>query len=67
MRKRRQNDNLPPARMLSIEDLADYLATGSRTATDIGSKSGARRKIGRRVVYDRVVIDRYLDGLEEHE
>ena len=53
------------ALLLSVEDLQAYLAVGRATAVKIGEESGARRKIGRRVLYDRRKIVAYVDNLEE--
>ena len=56
----RQQEN---ARYLGTRELCEYLSIGQNTARSIGKEAGARIKIGRRVVFDKNAIDRYLEGL----
>lgn len=53
------------ARLLSLEDLCTYLGLGRAKAVQFGKKHGANRSFGRRVVYDRKIIDAALDNLTE--
>lgn len=48
-------------RLLDVKELCRYLSLGKNRAVDLGKSIGAERKIGRRCLYDKVVIDRYLD------
>ena len=50
-------------KLISIDELRDYLSIGRSNALKIGKESGALRKIGKRALYDREVIDRYIDNL----
>lgn len=50
-------------KLLDVKDLQAYLAVGRNTALQVGREAGALRKIGRRSLYDREVIDRYIDSL----
>lgn len=50
-------------RYLGTRELCTYLSVGECTARNIGEKAGARVKIGRRVVFDKVAIDRYMETL----
>ena len=51
------------ARYLGTKELCAYLSVGRGMAREIGEKSGARVKIGRRVIYDRFAIDQYVESL----
>lgn len=50
-------------RLLSSIELSSYLGLGRCSSTDFATKIKARVKIGRRVLYDKTVIDKYLDSL----
>lgn len=47
-----------------IDGLMEYLCCGRNTAMRIGIDSGAKRKIGRRVVYDLRKVDSYIQSLD---
>ena len=48
-------------RLLDVNDACIYLSLGRNRAKEFGKKIGAEVKIGKRVLYDRVVIDHYFD------
>lgn len=50
-------------RLMGIKELCEYCGIGECTAREWGREIGAERRIGRRVLYDRVVIDREIDQL----
>ena len=52
-------------RMLDVDDLCAYLNMGKTKATEFGEKCGAKRRIGKRALYDKRIIDQALDELEE--
>ena len=52
-------------RLLKSKDLAVYLSTSLSYARDYGRRVGASRYVGRVLLFDRVVIDRALDELQE--
>jgi len=54
-------------RYLSIGAVQRYTGLGRSMAARLGRESGAIRKYGRRVVYDRVVIDEYMATLSDTE
>lgn len=56
-------EGLKEKRMLSVEEAAFYTGVGKTTMYALGKEIGAIRKIGRRAVYDRLVIDQYLNSL----
>ena len=48
-------------RMLTVELLAAYLGIAAQTVRNNTDRVPGRRNLGRRVLYDRHVIDRWLD------
>lgn len=53
--------NLPlQKRLLSITEATVYLGIGRSTALKYLERIGAKRKIGRRTLYDKAVIDENL-------
>lgn len=48
-------------RLLNVNELADYLGLGRCTADTLATKINARINIGRRVLYDKNIVDEYLD------
>ena len=52
-------------RWLGIDELCAYLTIGKHSALKIGEESGSKRHYGRRVFYDRLIIDKYLDSLTD--
>ena len=61
MRKRNISENISAKRLLGIGELTDYLGVGHCTAADFGKQCGAVVRIGRRVLYDRAVIDQAIE------
>lgn len=51
------------ARLLSVNEVAQYVGMGINRAAEFAAQAGARRQFGKRVLYDRQVIDKYLDRL----
>lgn len=62
-RRTRSSENSINSKLLSIEELQTYLSVGRNTAANVGKESGALRKIGRRALYDREKIDKFIDSL----
>ena len=62
MQKRRSIE-YAEKRMLSLEEAAQYIGQGAYRTRHYMDEIGASRKIGRRVVFDKNVIDRALDQL----
>ncbi len=65
MRARTMNAVSGESRLMDTDELRVYLNLGRNNAMKLGEEIGARRKIGKRVLWDRVVVDRYLDSLVE--
>lgn len=48
-------------RLLDANEVCMYLSLGRNRGVEFAKSIGAERKIGRRCLYDKVVIDRYFD------
>ncbi len=48
-------------RMLTVELLATYIGLAAQTVRNNADRIPGRRNLGRRVLFDRHVIDRWLD------
>lgn len=48
-------------RLLSIEEAVTYLGLGKSSAKKYLESIDAKRKIGRRALYDKTVIDKHLN------
>ena len=55
------------ARLLSLSELQGYLSLGRNKAIEWGKSVEADVHIGRRVLYDKSVIDRALDRMGRDE
>lgn len=51
-------------RMLDVNALCAYISMGKTRATEFGESCGAKRKLGKRTLYDKRIIDKALDELE---
>ena len=54
-------------RLLDVKELAAYCSIGICTAREWGREIGAERRIGRRVLYDRVAVDKEIDRMGRGE
>ena len=50
-------------RMLSTSEMANYVGLGRDAAREFAESAGAMRKYGRRVLFDRKVLDKALDDM----
>ena len=48
-------------RLLSVEQIAAYLGLAPQTIRNNADRIPGRRNLGRRVLWDRQVVDRWLD------
>jgi len=48
-------------RLLSVQELCAYLNIGRNRGIEFAKDIGAERRMGRRCLYDRAVIDKHLD------
>ena len=61
MNKRKTEAPAIYPRLMDIKALQSYLSLGSQSADRLAQEAGAKRRIGKRVVYDRELIDQHLD------
>ncbi len=59
--------NVIGKRLLTEREATAYVGQGTTRAREWFKKIGARRNFGRRVLYDKVVIDRALDEMAAAE
>lgn len=48
---------------MDTEELRAYTNLGRNKATELGNDCGAKVKLGKRVLWDRVKVDQYLNAL----
>lgn len=58
--------NFEGKRLMSERETCEYVGLGRSKCRSWAEEIGAIRRIGRRVLYDRAVIDRAVDELAEH-
>lgn len=51
------------ARLLDVTALCVYLSMGKSRAAEFGEQCGAKRKFGKRTLYDKRVLDKALDKM----
>lgn len=61
----RAKTNETETRMLDVAALCAYISMGKTRATEFGERCGAKRKLGKRTLYDKRIIDKALDELDE--
>lgn len=49
------------SRLLNAKEVCSYLNLGLNRGVEFAKSIGAESKIGRRCLYDKVVIDKYFD------
>lgn len=63
MRTRTANVAAGESRLMDTEELRAYTNLGRNNAMKLGEEIGAKVKIGKRVLWDRVKIDQYFNEL----
>lgn len=63
MRPRAINAITAKSRLMDTEELRTYTNLGRNNAMKLGEEIGAKVKVGKRVLWDRVKIDQYLNEL----
>ena len=61
MTERKNISMVSEKRLIDANEVCMYLSLGRNRGLEFARSIGAERKIGRRSLYDKVVIDRYLD------
>ena len=51
------------SRLMDTEELRVYTNLGRNNAMKLGEEIGAKVRIGRRVLWDRVKVDQYINSL----
>ena len=67
MKERKSISTLGEKRLLDSNEVCMYLSLGRSRGVELARTAGSERKIGRRRLYDKKVIDHYLDELTEKE
>jgi len=67
MRARKRLNSMEFGRLLDTSELCSYLNMGENRAVAFAIKCGARRKFGKSIRYDRVVIDAWLDTMSKEQ
>lgn len=65
MKKQNVIGELREKRLLNIKEVCIYTGRGQVTARKYMDEIGATRKFGRRVLFDKIVIDAALDKMGE--
>lgn len=61
MRRRNKSEIISGKRLLDINDVCSYIGLGQNRAREYMDKIGATRKFGRRVLFDKTIIDAALN------
>lgn len=64
MNSRTNNEPISSKRNLNKAEACTYLGLGMGSMMKLCSDIGAVHRVGKRVLIDRIVIDRYLDSLQ---
>ena len=67
MRQRTNFSGTVESRLMDTEELRAYTNLGRNGAMKLGEEIGAKVRVGKRVLWDRVKIDQYFDRLTEVE
>lgn len=65
MKARETSADYQSKRLLSANEIAEYTGLGRNTARKFAEEAGAVRKYGRRVLFDRVALDKAIDRMEK--
>lgn len=65
MIKRMKEKSENNSRLLDVNELRGYTNLGRNRAVELGTQAGARVKYGKRVLFDRVKLDSYIETLSE--
>lgn len=63
MKRRTMTAEARDSRLIDTDELRIYLNIGRNNAMKFGEEIGAKVRIGRRVLWDKQVIDNYFDSL----
>lgn len=63
MNKQNVMGKIEDKRLLNIKEVCSYIGIGQTQARKTMQEIGAVRRFGRRILYDKIVIDTYLDDM----
>ena len=63
MQKRTVVEN-EEVRMMDVQGLCAYMSMGRTRAVEFAKAAGAEKRVGRRCLYDKRILDLALDNLE---
>ncbi len=58
-------ENYQDKRLMTIEDVCNYISLKPVRCRALMVEIGAKRKVGGKVLYDREVVDNYINSLKE--
>ena len=61
MRQKNNDGKIEEKRLLNIGEVCSYIGLGQNRAREYMDKIGATRKFGRRVLFDKTIIDAALN------
>ena len=59
--------NMENKRLLNVNELCEYINMGKTRAAAWGKAIGADIRLGRRLLFDRVIVDKAIDKLHENK
>lgn len=65
MRARAANITTKETRLIDTDELRGYTSLGRNSAMKLGEDAGAKIKIGKRTLWDKEKISRYISALTE--
>lgn len=63
MRVRERSGGLSEKRLLDAAEVAEYTGLGRNTARKFAEEAGALKRYGKRVLFDRIVLDKAIDQM----
>ena len=63
MKERTRTENMSAVRLFDTHELCTYIGMGRNSAVAFARKCGAEKRIGRRLLFDRAILDKALDEM----
>ncbi len=63
MNKQIVTGNVENKRLLNVKEACEYTGLGQTTTRKLMQEIGAVRRFGKRLLYDKTIIDTYLDNM----
>lgn len=63
MNKQIVTGNVENKRLLNVKEACEYTGLGQTTTRKLMQEIGAVRRFGKRLLYDKTIIDAYLDDM----